>query len=219
MKPVAKLLIALVFIFSGQPIMGRTAEAIHAVPSVSQGHMPGSVVRFEHLTIQDGLSQSAGLAIFQDSRGFLWIGTQDGLNRYDGYSFTVFKHDTENAASISHNSILSIAEDRDGFLWIGTWGGGLNRFDAATETFIAYHHIPSEPSSLINNTVTSLWQDSNGALWVGTLDGLDRFNPQTRGFDHFRNLPGDPSSLSSNAISVVFEDSNRQLWVGTGALG
>src|SRR5512146_2499671 len=137
MKPAAKFLIALVFLFSGQPLAGKTAESIHAAPLVRQGPALGSVVCFEHLTIQDGLSQNAGLAIFQDSRGFLWIGTQDGLNRYDGYSFRVFKHDAENAASISHNSILSIAEDRDGFLWIGTWGGGLNRFDPATETFIA----------------------------------------------------------------------------------
>src|SRR5215212_8412580 len=76
---------------------------------------PGSIIQFEHLTIEDGLSQNAGLAIFQDSRGYLWIGTQDGLNRYDGFAFKVYKHDPENPSSISHNSILAITEDRDGY--------------------------------------------------------------------------------------------------------
>src|SRR5574339_432614 len=89
---------------------------------------PGSIVRFEHLSIEDGLSQNAGLDIFQDSRGYLWIGTQDGLNRYDGYGFKIFKHDPDDPTSLSHNSILAVAEDTKGYLWIGTWGGGLNRF-------------------------------------------------------------------------------------------
>ena len=75
---------------------------------------PGSVVRFEHFTSENGLSQNAGLDIFQDSRGYLWIGTQDGLNRYDGYSFKIYKHDPDDPTSLSHNSILEIAEDQDG---------------------------------------------------------------------------------------------------------
>jgi signal transduction histidine kinase/ligand-binding sensor domain-containing protein len=218
MKPVIGLLILLAFLSPGQPAAGKAPQAVHAAPSASQNHAPGSVVRFEHLNIQDGLSQNAGLAIFQDSRGFLWIGTQDGLNRYDGYSFTVFKHDAGDPASISHNSVLSIAEDDDGFLWFGTWGGGLNRYDPAAETFTAYRNLPRDPASLSHDTVTSILQDSSGALWVGTLGGLDRFNPTINGFDHFRYSPNDPASLSSNVISVIFEDSRRQLWIGTGAL-
>jgi len=219
MKPTLKLLVILAFLCAGQSVSGKAAEPTHLLPLVNQNHMPGSVVRFEHLTIQDGLSQNAGLAIFQDSRGFLWIGTQDGLNRYDGYSFTVFKHDAEDPSSISNNSVLSIAEDEDGFLWIGTWGGGLNRFDPSTETFMPYRNIPDNPASLSDDTVTAILQDSSGALWIGTLNGLDRFNPQINGFDHFRSLPNDPASLSSNTISVIFEDTRHRLWIGTGALG
>ena len=105
MKSAAKLLILLVFIFCGQRITGKAAEPAHTPPSARPSHAPGSAVRFEHLTVQDGLSQNAALAIFQDSRGFLWIGTQDGLNRYDGYSFTIFKQDAENPASISHRRV------------------------------------------------------------------------------------------------------------------
>jgi PAS domain S-box-containing protein len=180
---------------------------------------PGSIIQFDHLTIEDGLSQNAGLSVFQDSRGYLWIGTQDGLDRYDGYGFQVFKNDPDDPNSISQNSILCITEDQDGMLWIGTWGGGLNRFDPATEKFTSYLPKPDDPSSLGDATVTSLKIDSTGTLWVGTLGGLDRYNSATNSFDHFRNNPNDLNSLSSNAISVIFEDSHKQLWIGTGTTG
>jgi PAS domain S-box-containing protein len=180
---------------------------------------PGSIVRFEHLSIEDGLSQNAGLDIFQDSRGYLWIGTQDGLNRYDGYSFKVYKHDPDDPSSISHNSILKIAEDENGDLWIGTWGGGLNHYDPISEQFTRYLHADNIPGSISNNTVTSLKKDTSGNLWVGTLNGLDRFDVESSTFEHFTNDPDESDSLSSNVISVIFEDSNRQLWIGTGANG
>jgi signal transduction histidine kinase/streptogramin lyase len=176
------------------------------------------MVRFEHLTIQDGLSQNSGQVIFQDSQGYLWVGTQDGLNRYDGYVFTAFRHDPENPASISNNSILSMAEAEDGHLWIGT-SDGLNRLDPLTRTFTRYKNVPHDPSSLSQNTITSIFEDSDGALWIGTLGGLDRFDPGREGFDHFQHDPNDPASLSSNAISVIFEDARHHLWIGTGALG
>ena len=76
--------------------------------------------------------RTLGLAIFQDSKGYLWIGSQDGLNRYYGFNFEIYKHDPEDPNSISHNSILAITEDRDGYLWIGTWGGGLNCLNPVT---------------------------------------------------------------------------------------
>ncbi|HLO16104.1 MAG TPA: two-component regulator propeller domain-containing protein, partial [Anaerolineales bacterium] len=173
--PISVLLIIISFLF---PLSAGTTPlpAETALPGDSN-IMPGSIVQFEHFTIEDGLSQNAGLVIFQDRRGYLWFGTQDGLNRYDGFSFKIFKHDLDDPHSISHNSILAITEDKDGYLWIGTWGGGLNRFDPATETFVRYQYDPKEPSSLGNDTVTSIKQDSTGALWVGTLAGLDRYNP------------------------------------------
>jgi PAS domain S-box-containing protein len=199
--------------------MNRVAAPAETTFEVESSTVPGSIIRFEHLSIEDGLSQNAGLAIFQDSKGYLWIGTQDGLNRYDGYTFKIYKHDPDDPASISHNSILAIEEDKDGYLWIGTWGGGLNRFDPAAETFVPYHFDAKEPSSLSNDTVTAIRQDSSGVLWVGTLGGLDRYNPLTDRFDHFKNDPNDPESLSSDAVSVIFEDSHHQLWIGTGAVG
>ncbi len=219
MKHSSRLIILAIVVFLLLPSVGGAAPSTGAAFDVDLNFAPDSFIQFEHLTIEDGLSQNAGLSIFQDSRGYLWVGTQDGLNRYDGYSFKIYKHDPENPNSLSHNSILAMAEDKDGSLWIGTWGGGLNRFDPATETFVRYQFDTNDPSSLSNDTATSIKQDSNGTLWVGTLGGLDRYNPETNGFDHFRNDPNNIESLSSDVISAIFEDSNNQLWIGTGAFG
>src|SRR5215213_9698520 len=212
-------ILAILLLFLSPFSIGTAAPPKDTPLNIDLNIAPGSIVQFEHLTIEDGLSQNAGLAIFQDSRGYLWIGTQDGLNRYDGFAFKIYKHDPENPSSISHNSILAITEDRDGYLWIGTWGGGLNRFDPVTETFVSYRSDPQESASLSSDTVTSLKQDSTGALWVGTLAWLDRYNSSRNGFDHFKNNPNDLNSLSGESISVIFEDSNHQLWIGTGANG
>src|SRR5574339_416633 len=131
MKRIQLILIlipAFIFIFILPFTRGLASPAGGPAGDTYLNFAPGSIVRFEHLSIEDGLSQNAGLTIFQDSRGYLWIGTQDGLNRYDGYGFKIFKHDPDDPTSLSHNSILAVAEDTNGYLWIGTWGGGLNRF-------------------------------------------------------------------------------------------
>lgn len=219
MKRMITLILAGIVLFTIPSAAEASAPLTQAERDSGQNFAPGSIVQFEHLSIEDGLSQNAGLAIFQDSRGYLWIGTQDGLNRYDGYAFKVFKHDPDDSTSLSNNSILSVTEDTDGSLWIGTWGGGLNRFDPATETFTRYPADPNDPASLSDSTVTTIKQDSNGNLWVGTLNGLDRFVPKTNGFEHFRNDPNDPNSISSNAIATIFEDSHHELWIGTGTNG
>lgn len=220
-----RIAILLTLILAGAVLFVQPTNAFSVIPRITppadsdQTFAPGSVIQFEHFNSEDGLSQNAGLAIFQDSRGYLWIGTQDGLNCYDGYSFKAFKHDPEDPTSISHNSILSMAEDKDGTLWIGTWGGGLNRYNPTTETFTRYVNDPNDPNSLSDGTIGSIELDSNGSLWIATLKGVDRFDPETNTFVHFRNDPTDPNSLSSDAISVIFEDSQGQLWIGTGANG
>src|SRR6266540_5008368 len=114
-------IIALIVLFTLPFPASFALPAGKPATDVEPSFAPGSIVRFERFTSEDGLSQNAGLDILQDSHGYLWIGTQDGLNRYDGYSFKVFKHDPDDPHSISHNSILKIAEDADGTLWIGTW--------------------------------------------------------------------------------------------------
>src|SRR5687767_6440807 len=114
------------------------------------------VLRFEHISIEQGLSQSSVRVIFQDSRGFLWFGTEDGLNRYDGYTFKTFKPEPSNSNSLSDGWITDIVEDQNGYLWIGTRLGGLNRYDPFNGQFIQYQHLDEQPHTLNDNHITSL---------------------------------------------------------------
>lgn len=156
----------------------------------------------------------------QDSKGFMWFGTTDGLNKYDGYTFTVYEHDPANPNSLSNNAVYAIAEDRSGTLWIGTWGGGLNRFDRETERWRHYQHDPSDAHSLSNSYVFSMLQDQSGVLWVGTWrGGLNRFDPETEQFTRHQYDPHDPHSLSSNNVLSIYEDQSGVLWIGTGGGG
>jgi len=177
-------------------------------------------IRFERISLEEGLSQSIVFSIIQDSKGFMWFGTEDGLNRYDGYRFTIFKPDPEDPNSISHNIITSIFEDHFGVIWIGTNGGGLNRYNQEEESFVTFQNIPNDPNSLSHNNVSTIYEDRLGNLWIGSLvGGLNRFNRETESFIHYQNNPSDPISLSSNTISSIYEDRFNYLWIGTGGGG
>ncbi|PKO01312.1 MAG: hypothetical protein CVU42_00450 [Chloroflexi bacterium HGW-Chloroflexi-4] len=178
---------------------------------------PGSHLRFEHLTNDDGLSQNAGLAFLQDQQGFLWIGTQDGLDRYDGYNVIEYKNDPDNINSLSNNAIISLYEDNEGLIWIGTWGGGLNRLNPANNSFFRYAYDLNAENSISNPIVTDTYMGEDGNLWVGTLGGLDLLNPDTGDITHYKYNPADQTSLSSDAISVIVPTGDGKLWIGTGA--
>lgn len=172
-------------------------------------------IRFERLSVEEGLSHSYVNCIIQDRQKFMWFGTQDGLNRYDGYNFTIFKHDPGKPQTISNNCIWAIHQDRSGNLWIGT-SRGLNKFDPTTETFSRYLHDDHNPNSLSHNDVRAICEDSSGRLWIGTAKGLNKFDPASQTFTHYRHDPSDPNSLSHDFISVIYEDSFGVLWIGTG---
>jgi signal transduction histidine kinase/ligand-binding sensor domain-containing protein len=172
--------------------------------------------RFKKLSIREGLSQSCVNVIAQDRAGFLWFGTQDGLNRYDGYTFKVFTHDPGDTTSLSNNYIWSICAARDGSLWIGTLAGGLNRFDAASGTFSSWKHNPADPRSLPSDNVTTICESGDSTLWVGTWGGgLCRMDPGRKGFSRFMQDSAVATSLSHNRVACVLEDSRGDLWVAT----
>ncbi len=173
-------------------------------------------IRFEHISLEDGLSQSTIKTIFKDSKGFMWFGTESGLNKYDGYEFVIYKNNPFDSTSISNNNIQSAFEDSEGFIWIGTAGGGLNKFDRQTETFTHYRHDPQNPNSIGNDFVGFAFEDKAGNIWVFTNDGgTDLLNRETGKFERFRNDPGDPNTISGNNIMRVSEDNSGNVWFGT----
>ena len=171
-------------------------------------------MRFRHLTIEDGLSQNAVNALLQDRQGFIWIGTQDGLNRYDGYTFTVYRHDPFDPATLSSSYVTALGEEADGTLWVGTLAGGLNRLDPDTGTVIRY-------ANTAQYHVTAIAEDPRGDLWVGTNGGgvlrlahADKGNPEAV-FEPFVATPGDPHSLTGDEVGALLVDLEGRLWVHT----
>lgn len=176
---------------------------------------PGSV-SFWHLTPQQGLSQTTGKAIIQDYKGFMWIGTQDGLNKYNGHEITVYKHEEGDSSSLGYNDISSLLEDSDNNLWIGTQGGGLNLYNRETDDFTRIMADPEHPEKgITNRTVFSLMEDDKGNLWIGTNNGLNIRESGQEEFRHIFSDPDDPSTLSSNYIEHIYQDSKGTIWVGT----
>ena len=175
-------------------------------------------INFEHLTVDDGLSSNTVLCLLEDSRGFLWIGTYDGLNKYDGYKFTAYKNSPRDSLSISDNMIGALCEDKNGNIWAGcSWGGGLNKFNRETEKFTRYLHDLDNSSSISSDRIRSINSDSSGNLWIGTEDaGLEYFELDKEIFHHFRHNPNDQFSLRSDMVYAVYADKNNQLWIGTG---
>jgi ligand-binding sensor domain-containing protein len=166
-------------------------------------------IRIERITMAQGLSHGSIVAIFQDHKGFLWVGTQDGLNKYDGCGFQIFRHDHLDSTSLSNNSITHIYEDHTKTLWIGT-RDGLNRFDRSRERFVRYKHDPDNPRSLSGDIVTCIYEDRLGTLWIGT-GGLNRFHRETETFTRY---PPDPGHPAFSVISIS-EDPGGILWLGT----
>ncbi len=171
--------------------------------------------RFTRLSLEDGLSQSSVNCIVQDHQGFLWFGTQDGLNRYDGYEFKTFHHDDQESGSLSNNFIWALHVDKSGVLWVGTEGGGLNRWNPADDTFTHYRHDPADRSSLVHDEIRALSGDREGGLWIGTGGGLSRFSPSSGTFTNFTHDDSDNAGLPDNQIRSILVDSAKRLWVGT----
>ncbi|MBN2088634.1 histidine kinase, partial [candidate division KSB1 bacterium] len=172
-------------------------------------------LKFSKLTIEDGLSHSKVNCIFQDKQGFLWFGTNLGLDKYDGYKFTVFQQNPENPASLSANLIRCIREDSKGNFWVGTEAGGLNRFHRDFNTFQHYTTDSSSEIILSGNDVNSILEDHAGKLWLATNHGIDLLDLDKKRVINFLPYPPGSNPQYSNEIQVIYEDSHRNFWVGT----
>lgn len=175
-------------------------------------------IRFDRLTVKDGLSQSGVTCIFQDHQGFLWFGTQDGLNRYNGYTFTVFKHDPANPNSLNDNFISLIFEDKNKTLWIGTLNNPtkLNRFDRLTETFAQADRDSVAMAGVPKSAVFSSYDEPSGVQWSGSRTaGVTRFDPRTGQKKEYRHDPANPNSLSDDRVYSVYGDRSGIIWIGT----
>lgn len=173
-------------------------------------------IRFNNITAEDGLSSGFVQALLKDSQGFMWFGTRDGLNRYDGYTIVTYNYEPLDTNSLSADYVNSLYEDKDGILWVGTYGSGLNSFDPKTETFTRYQQDDDEdPTSLRGAIVEAIFQDSAGTIWVGTREGgLNQLNDDGT-FTHYQPDASDPNSLSGEYVTAVYEDNEGRLWVGT----
>ena len=180
--------------------------------SQAQDRVPVSLdmdFRFERL---DGLSHNTILSITQDREGFLWIGTSDGLNRYDGYGFTVYRHIPGDSSSLANNTVKAVLGDRAGHLWVGT-DDGLHRLDRRTRRFVRYALRPDTAER--RQAIFHILEDHAGHLWVASSDGLYRYEQQADHFVAYRHEPTNPHSLTDNAIWSLYEDHDLLLWVSS----
>ncbi|MFT4928654.1 MAG: ligand-binding sensor domain-containing protein/signal transduction histidine kinase [Phenylobacterium sp.] len=176
-------------------------------------------LRFERISAEQGLSQMSVNAALQDSEGFMWFGTQDGLNRYDGYQFKVYRYDRNDPHSMVNNWVNVLFEDSVGNLWVGT-NGGLLKFDRKADHFIRYVHDANDPQTISGNSVWSIDEDQQGHLWIGVYrDGVSRYDRQTNQFTRYTHDATNPNSLSDNRVIDVLVDHANTVWVGTNGGG
>ena len=196
---------------------GALLGVLLAILGASQVAAAPRPARFERLGLEDGLSQNTVLTMVQDSEGFMWFGTEDGLNRFDGAGFKHFRHSRKTLpGELTGSYIRAVDLDSEGRLWVATDGGGVAVWDPAEGRFSTYRHDPSRTDSLGADGVRAILADDSGAVWVGTRErGLDVIDPSSGKVSHFRHDPKDPTSISDDRILALATDRTGQLWIGT----
>ncbi|WP_375558908.1 two-component regulator propeller domain-containing protein [Bernardetia sp. OM2101] len=167
----------------------------------------------EHLSIDQGLSQSTVLSILQDQKGFMWFGTQDGLNRYDAYKFKVFKLQRGDTTSLPNNNIQTLFQSKDGTIWVGT-EAGVSKYNLDFDNFTNYAYQAKNNKSLSHDDVNAITEDTTGIIWVGTQNGLNKFDRKNKTFERFY-ADGKPNSIPHNAITALHTDKKGNVWIGT----
>ncbi|WP_170317813.1 two-component regulator propeller domain-containing protein [Paroceanicella profunda] len=191
-----------------EQVQARAEAGVLRLPVV-----PGGKQRFARLSTADGLSQTRVAQILQDDQGFLWMGTQFGLNRYDGHAFRVFAHDTRRPDSMSGMFVTALFKDRDGHIWVAT-PQALDRFDAPTGTFERITAW-SGPGDSLSPTIVHISQDTGGRLWLATGAGLFGFDPGSGAVTRLEHDPQDPDTIGTNDVRWTGEDREGGFWVGT----
>lgn len=171
----------------------------------------GSTPHFRHLSTDDGLANSDVHGVAQDPVGYMWIATDNGLQRYDGYRFVTYQHDPRQPGSLAQNIVTALAFGPDGSLWLGTEEAGLERLPAGSEAFVHHRHDPKQATSLANDRVSALLFDREGRLWIGTDAGLDRLDTEGGAFHHY---PTHSSQPNGERILSLYQDPEGRLWVG-----
>jgi len=173
-------------------------------------------MRFDQLTLGDGLSQSTVINVLQDSNGMMWFATENGLNSYDGYEFEHYKRERGNPEALGNDFIFDLAEDRDGNIWLATNGGGLAKMPRGTRHFETFSHDPESVNSISSNVIRALLIDGDGIIWLGTRGaGLDRFDPKSGAFTHYRFSEDGHATPDADEIYALHQDSGGMLWVGS----
>ncbi|QDP01771.1 EAL domain-containing protein [Thalassotalea sp. PS06] len=168
-------------------------------------------LKFQQISVEQGLSQSTVMSLAQDQDGFIWMATQYGLNRYDGYEFTHFKYHSDDPFSLANNIVRNVFVDSNNVLWVGT-DNGLSRYDADNNRFDNFFHEKGNANSLRDNTIWSIYEDRANNLWVSTASGLHKYNESTEDFTviNFKSY-----SSVVKAIKSIFQDSKGNYWLGT----
>ncbi len=194
----------------------RLAAALLLLFSSPAALAAGQPMFFRHMTAQDGLSQNTVTAIHQDRSGFMWFGTENGLNRYDGYEIIRYHRDRGAANGLTSDFIWQIAEDAQGNLWCATVGGGLVKWDRATDNFKSYRGNGGEAQSIGDDSVRAVLVAGDGRVWAGTSDsGVSVLDPVSGQVRRYRHDEADSDSLSNDAVFSLYEDRSGLIWVGT----
>ncbi len=178
-------------------------------------HAQENNLKFNHITLDDGLSHSKVNCIFQDSQGFLWFGTNGGLNKYDGNKITTYQRDLNNETSISADLIRDIVEDSRNRLWISTAAGGLNLYDRDRDQFTRYTNDSTSAVYLSHNDINVIEEDHNGNLWLGTRSGIIQFNYENQSAQTWLVYPEKGAGSYWNLVSDLCVDRDNILWIGT----
>ena len=172
--------------------------------------------RFRHFGVAEGLPSSRTYSTVQDHQGFIWVGTGDGLARFDGQHFRLFRHDPDQPESLPNNDVSALLVDRGGRLWVGGEDGGLNLLNAQATGFTHWRHEPEDDASLAGNDIMGLAQTPDGGIWIGIYaGGIDRMADDGSHFVHLRHHEDDPASLASDNVTALHADSNGRLWIGS----